>query len=296
MCCRMATIGLLFGAFLLAQTGKAVPAPNDPEIERLRALVEAGVIPQAQLAKAQQDARRTRLEALVRNLLQQPDLLPDQTTDLLRAAAELQKGEFDALKRQQELITAGAMPPNSLVSFRDRLTFADKQFDLATTRARLIEEQARIASAEGRLDELIDEELATWSEGDPGQWDADILEIDAMYFAEFGEGLPISAAGSTDLHVTMGFDHTGRYDVALHPDEFEGLFLMSVLAEWDIPYIAFRSAVPGQATGPHIHIGPPSLRIDAGKMAEILKELDESLKDEAPTPVSEPSGYFSASV
>lgn len=279
---------MLFAVSLLAQTGESTPAPNDPEIERLRALVEAGVIPPAQLAKAQKDADRIRLEARVRRLLQQPDLLPDQTTELLRAAAELQKTEFEALKRQQELISAGAAPPNSLVAFRDRLTFADKQLDLAMTRARLVEEQAQIVSAEGHLDELIDEELAIWSEGDPGQWDADILEIDAMYFAEFGEGLPISAAGSTGLHVSMGFDHTGRYDVAVHPDEFEGLFLMSLLEEWDIPYIAFRSAVPGQATGPHIHIGPPSLRIDAGKMAEILKELDELLGDEAPAPVPEP--------
>jgi hypothetical protein len=281
-CCKVATIALLFGVSLLAQPGEPSAAPSDPEIERLRALVEAGVIPPAQLVKAQQDANRARLEALVRRLLQQPDLLPDQTTDLLRAAAELQKTEFEALKRQQELISSGVAPPNSLVAFRDRLTFADKQLELATTRARLVEEQARIVSAEGRLDELIDEELAIWSEGDPGQWDADILEIDAMYFEEFGKPLPISAAGSTDLHFSMGFDHTGRYDVAVHPDEVEGLFLMSLLEEWDIPYIAFRSTVPGQATGPHIHIGPPSLRIDAETMAEKLKELDELLGVQAP--------------
>jgi len=288
MCCKMATIGLLCGVTLLAQTAEQAPEPANPEIERLRALVQEGVIPPAQLAKAQQDADRTRLEALVRRLLQQPDLLPDQTTELLRAAADLQKTEFAALKRQQELISIGAVPPNSLVAFRDRLTFADKQLELATTRARLVEEQARIVSAEGRLDELIDEELAVWSEGDPNQWDADILEIDAMYFAEFGTALPISAAGSTDLHVSMGFDHTGRYDVAVHPNEIEGLFLMSLLEEWDIPYIAFRSAVPGQATGPHIHIGPPSVRIGPGTLAETLRELDELLGDETPAPAPEP--------
>lgn len=286
-CCKVATIALLFGVSLLAQIAEPSPAPGDREIERLRALVEAGVIPPAQLVKAQQDAARARLEALVRRLLQQPDLLPDQTTDLLRAAAELQKTELDALKRQQELISVGAAAPNSLLAFRDRLTFADKQMELATTRARLVEEQARIVSAEDHLDELIDEELAIWSEGDPGQWDADILEIDAMYFEEFAKPLPISAAGSTGLHVSMGFDHTGRYDVAVHPDEIEGLFLMSLLEEWDIPYIAFRSAVPGQATGPHIHIGPPSLRIDAETMAEKLKELDELLGVQAPAPAPE---------
>lgn len=282
----MATIGLLFCAVLFAQNGESPPASSDPEMERLRALVEAGVIPPARLAKAQQEADRARLEALVRRLLQQPDLSLDQTTDLVRGAAELQKGEFEALRRQRELIEAGAMPPNSLADFRDRLTFADKQLELALARTRLVEEQARIVSAEGYLDELIDEELAIRSEGEAGQWDAGILEIDAMYYAEFGQGLPISAAGSTDLHVAMGFDHTGRYDVAVHPDEFEGLFLMSLLEEAGIPYIAFRSAVPGQATGPHVHIGPPSLRLDPAKMAEILQELDRLLEEQPPPPVS----------
>ncbi len=284
----MATIGLLFGASLLAQTAEPAPAPRNPEIERLRALVEAGVIPPAQMAKAQQEANRVRLEAFVRDMLQKPDLLPDQTTELLKAAAELQKMGIEELKHQQDLISAGAAPPNSLVAFRDRLAFVDKQLDLATTRARLVEEQARIVSAESHLDELIDDELAIQSEGEPGQWDADILEIDAEYFEEFGKALPISAAGSTDLHLSMGFDHTGRYDVAVHPDDVEGLFLMSLLEERGIPYIAFRSAVPGQATGPHIHIGPPSLRIDAGTMAEKLKELDELLGEQAPAPVPEP--------
>ena len=69
----------------------------------------------------------------------------------------------------------------------------------------------------------------------------------------------------------MGFDHTGRVDVALHPDDLEGFFLIEVLESWGIPYIAFRSAVPGQATGPHIHIGNPSPRYQP----ETSEEQDE---------------------
>jgi hypothetical protein len=30
-----------------------------------------------------------------------------------------------------------------------------------------------------------------------------------------------------------------------------------------IPYYAFRSSVPGKATGAHIHIGPPSGHLQA---------------------------------
>ncbi len=272
--CRTVTAGLVLAISLFAQANED-SQPIDPEMERLRALVEAGVLAPAELAKARQAADKAQLEVTVRELLQQPDLLPDQVTTLLRSVATLQTIEREALRRQQELITAGAAAVKTLPPYRDRLDFVNQQFRLAETRARLSQEMSNIASAEDRLDELIAEELAFRSAGEPGQWDNDIGEIDAFYYEEFGEGLPISAAGATDLHVSMGFDHTGRYDVALHPDEFEGLFLMSLLEEWDIPYIAFRSVVPGQATGPHIHIGPPSLRIDSETLDRELDALFE---------------------
>ena len=65
----------------------------------------------------------------------------------------------------------------------------------------------------------------------------------------------------------MGFDHAGRLDVAVHPDDEEGVFLIELLYEWEIPFIAFRSSVPGQSTGPHIHIGPLSDRVVAEEPA-----------------------------
>ena len=53
-------------------------------------------------------------------------------------------------------------------------------------------------------------------------------------------------------------------DVALHPDSNEGRSLLSYLRQGGIPFIAFRSAVPGAATGAHIHIGSPSVKAVAG--------------------------------
>jgi hypothetical protein len=50
-------------------------------------------------------------------------------------------------------------------------------------------------------------------------------------------------------------------DVAVHPDSAEGAALMSYLRSQGIPFIAFRQAVAGSATGAHIHIGYPSHRI-----------------------------------
>jgi hypothetical protein len=59
----------------------------------------------------------------------------------------------------------------------------------------------------------------------------------------------------------MGFDHRGRVDVAVSPDQPEGKWLMRYLETNRIPYFAFRMAVAGKATGAHIHIGPQSTRL-----------------------------------
>lgn len=277
---RTVTAGFVMALCLSAQPNEAHP-PVDPEIARLQELVDAGVLAPAELEKAKQAAEKVQLESTVRTLLQQPDLSLEQITELLRSALALQSIERDALRHQQELIKLGAVAPKSLTPFRDRLAFVDQQVEFAQTRARLARDRSSIASAEDRLDQLIEEELAFRSVGMSGEWDDNIAEIDAFYYEEFGVGLPISAAGATDLHVSMGFDHSGRYDVALHPDEFEGLFLMSLLEEWGVPYIAFKSAVPGQATGPHIHIGPPSLRIDPAAYEDELDALLSEVPDTA---------------
>ena len=40
-------------------------------------------------------------------------------------------------------------------------------------------------------------------------------------------------------------------------------WLLAYLQKHDIPYYAFRTALPGRATGPHIHLGPGSTRLRA---------------------------------
>jgi hypothetical protein len=50
-------------------------------------------------------------------------------------------------------------------------------------------------------------------------------------------------------------------DVAVHPDSIEGKALIAHLRTSGIPFIAFRGAVAGSSTGPHIHIGKPSGRL-----------------------------------
>jgi len=71
----------------------------------------------------------------------------------------------------------------------------------------------------------------------------------------------VSARGETAVHRALGFDHRGRLDVAVSPDSSEGKWLREYLAANSIPFFAFRAAVAGKATAPHIHVGPESTRI-----------------------------------
>ena len=86
-------------------------------------------------------------------------------------------------------------------------------------------------------------------------------KLQQLFLVRFGRALPISALGQTPMHDRMGFDHTNALDVAIHPDSSEGQALLEYLRAEGIPFIAYRGAVPGSASGAHIHVGLPSPRI-----------------------------------
>ncbi|HET9529144.1 MAG TPA: hypothetical protein VFQ92_02245 [Blastocatellia bacterium] len=96
----------------------------------------------------------------------------------------------------------------------------------------------------------------------PSQWAvSDVIKVESFFVSRFGRALPVSALGQTSVHDRMGFDHRNSIDVAVHPDSAEGQAIVAYLRSAGISFIAFRSAVPGSATGAHIHIGYPSRRI-----------------------------------
>jgi hypothetical protein len=53
-------------------------------------------------------------------------------------------------------------------------------------------------------------------------------------------------------------------DVALNPDCAEGQWLRTYLTVKRIPFFVFRQAIPGKATGAHIHLGPASTHLATG--------------------------------
>lgn len=98
--------------------------------------------------------------------------------------------------------------------------------------------------------------------GGSGGWSLSrAAQVQSFFASRFGRALPVSAYGQTATHNRMGFNHSNSLDVAVHPDSAEGKALIAYLRSNGIPFIAFRSAVPGAATGAHIHVGYPSSRI-----------------------------------
>jgi hypothetical protein len=85
--------------------------------------------------------------------------------------------------------------------------------------------------------------------------------VEQFFRGKFGRALPVSSFGQSPVHDRWGYDHHNAMDVGLSPDSAEGRALVEYLRASGVPFTAFRFAIPGTATGPHIHVGRPSHRI-----------------------------------
>jgi hypothetical protein len=89
---------------------------------------------------------------------------------------------------------------------------------------------------------------------------SDAWKVQRFFLDTFKKPLPIAVFGQGLIHDRWRLDHHNSIDVSLHPDGPEGQALLNFLRSNGIPFLAFRAAIPGTATGPHIHIGRPSHR------------------------------------
>lgn len=85
-------------------------------------------------------------------------------------------------------------------------------------------------------------------------------KIELFFQQTFKRPLPIAVFGQGAIHNQWRLDHHNAMDISLNPDGAEGQALINFLQSNGIPFSAFRTAIPGVATGPHIHIGMPSHR------------------------------------
>ncbi|HVQ36590.1 MAG TPA: hypothetical protein VMS31_03605 [Pyrinomonadaceae bacterium] len=96
--------------------------------------------------------------------------------------------------------------------------------------------------------------------GGSGWMLAEAWKVQRYFLESFKKPLPVAVFGQGSIHDRWRLDHRNSMDVSLHPDGPEGQGLLNFLRANGIPFLAFRQAIPGTATGPHIHIGRPSHR------------------------------------
>jgi hypothetical protein len=263
--------GLTFVLCAVALCGQTASDPElaraRADVEHLRTLVAAGAAPRAELQRAEEKIADAEDAAFLRRTLYGRDLTESQNEEMIAAAQRRLDRRKAAVARARALVDEGVASISSVTTYLEDLDRARKEFDLAESRARLCRELTVMAKAEEEYHShterspLEAHSIAERYDGSGTFTGTDFHRVEAAFEGHFGKAMPVSAMGETAVHRALGFDHRGRVDVAIHPDQPEGVWLRRYLEDHRIPYFAFRQAVPGKATGAHIHIGPMSTRV-----------------------------------
>jgi hypothetical protein len=245
------------------------------KLERVQQQAEAGAASRRQVEAAEAELQQAKDDAVLADTLGAgigvEELTEEQSAAMTEAAARRLTREQARLSGQAKLVAEGVAPRVSLAPYEQQVADARRMVDVAQERARSLAEIAAMIRAEQELETAPGEPAAfigpmpvmTRFAGGGQFSNSDFKRVVLAYEKEFERKLPVSARGETALHHSMGFNHAGRVDVAVNPDQAEGKWLMQYLEKSNIPYFAFRYRVAGQATAPHIHIGPPSTRLRA---------------------------------
>lgn len=178
----------------------------------------------------------------------------------------------EKLELSKKLLAEGLIP---------RAQVEENEHALALAKEKVAETNRQIASADGQIAGVLVETAAneeinknlrlakqrlvrtasfTRYTGAGGWNIGEAWKIQRFFSDTFNKQLPIAVFGQGAIHDRWRLDHRNAMDIQLHPDGVEGRSLLEFLQKNGIPYLAFRSAIPGTATGPHIHIGRPSHR------------------------------------
>ena len=179
----------------------------------------------------------------------------------------------EKLEQAKKLLAEGLIPRTQLEENERALALAKEKIN--ETNRQMANAEAQIAGV--LVETAADEEIAknlrlakqrlirtssfTRFTGAAGGWSiGEAWKIQRFFSDTFNKQLPIAVFGQGAIHDRWRLDHHNAMDIQLHPDGVEGQALLNFLQKNGIPYSAFRSAIPGTATGPHIHIGRPSHR------------------------------------
>jgi hypothetical protein len=154
------------------------------------------------------------------------------------AETQLAEAKNKVLETQNQMTTADAQIANTLVEAE-----AESKLAKQLKRGSLVRTTSYIRYAG----------MSAWALSDT--W-----RVQQFFLSTFKRPLPIAVFGQGAIHDRWRLDHRNSIDVSLHPNSVEGQALMNYLQTNGIPFLAFSGAIPGTATGPHIHIGRPSHR------------------------------------
>jgi len=191
-------------------------------------------------------------------------LLPYYENDVKRAE--------EKVEQSKKLLAEGLIPKSQLEE-NERALIAAKQKIAETNRAMTsADEQIAAVLVEAAANDEIAKNLRLAKQGlvrtaaftrytGAGGWNlSDSWKVQRFFSDTFHKQLPIAVFGQGAIHDRWRLDHRNAMDIQLHPDGVEGRALLDFLQKNGIPFLAFRAAIPGTATGPHIHIGRPSHR------------------------------------
>lgn len=237
----------------------------------------------------------TRAQSKKRGPTRQPETEQSRATDQLartreefvRAAKEYKASlekllvlyEGNARRAAERLDQAKELQSAGLISKRE---LEESEQRVAGAQSKISEVRQQIASADTQVaDTLVEAQAAEMMAqapplpvgkllttttyiryNAPGAWSlSEAWKVQSFFLEKFRRPLPISAFGQSAVHDRWGLDHHNAMDVPINPDAPEGQALMLFLHSSGIPFSAFRMAIPGAATGPHIHVGRPSHKL-----------------------------------
>ena len=228
-----------------AKSRKARPAPAKPKDE-LSKLREEFI----KAANEYQTLLKKQLPGLEKNVVREQDQLNKMSQ--LFAEGLISKKELEATER-----TLGAA--------KDKVTEVNQAIANADSRIAdtLLEAEAEKTFARAKpipKGGLVSTSAMIRYNGATAWSLSDAWKVQQFFLGAFKKQLPIAVFGQGAIHDRWRLDHHNAMDVSLHPDSPEGQALLGYLRANGIPFLAFRQAIPGTATGPHIHIGRPSHR------------------------------------
>ncbi len=265
----MRAVFLLFSLPMFGQLSTANLERAQADLARITALVENGTLAKSSLKQAEERVADAQDDVTLSETLygatKLEDMTQNQVDDMVAAASRRVDRAAARVDERHKLMDLGIISQSEMQSVKNELYSRQLVLDMTRNRVNLRNQLLQMAEEENRLQAQAASarNLMIRYDGSVPFRLADLPSIEKAFKARFNQDLPVSAIGQTRVHQQMGLDHRNKVDVALQPDEPEGLWLRRYLERAHLSYLAFSSAMAGAATGAHIHIGGGSSRLTA---------------------------------